>query len=333
MNEVFADEKEETILVTGATGLVGSHLLRALVQQGKKVKALYRKVIPDVSYAKQVNWVQGDILDVIFLEEAMQNVDKVYHCAAIVAFNPRRREQMFKINVDGTANIVNASLNAGVKKLCHVSSVAAIGRIRKGEEVNETMHWTEKTSNSNYGKSKYLAEMEVWRGIGEGLKAVIVNPVIILGSGDWNRSSTGIFKSAYNEFPWYTEGVTGFVDVLDVVKAMMDLMESDISNERFILSAENWKYKDFFTAAANNFGKRPPYKRVTPLIANIVWRIEALKGRITGKDPLLTKETAATAQAVVHFNNSKLPAYLPGFSYTPLNETIARVCKELGQYM
>jgi len=317
------------ILVTGASGLVGSHLVKVLINQGQQVKALYRSAIPRIEYADKVQWVQGDILDIISLEEAMQDVQQVYHCAAIVSFNPKQKQQLHHTNIEGTANIVNACLNSGIEKLLFVSSVAALGRMREDQPINETMNWTEKTSNSEYGKSKYLAEMEVWRGIGEGLNAVIINPVIILGAGDWENGSSGIFKTAYKEFPWYTEGVTGFVDVVDVVEAMVQLMQSDISAQRFIISAEDLTYRELFTAIAEQFGKKPPHKKVTPFLAAIVWRIEAIKGRFTGKNPLLTKETAQTAQAKVHFNNSKLKQYLPAFQYTPISTSLQRICADL----
>jgi dihydroflavonol-4-reductase len=317
------------IFVTGGTGLVGSHLLQELIKQGKPVKALYRNVIPEIPFKEKIEWVRGDILDVITLEEFMKGVNEVYHCAAIVSFNPKTRGAMFKVNVEGTINVVNACLEAGVRKLCYVSSVAALGRIRNNQEVDEKMNWSEETSNSNYGKSKHLAEVEVWRGISEGLQAVIVNPVIILGAGDWSKGSSGIFKSAYDQFPWYTEGVSGFVDVKDVVKAMIQLMESNISEQRFILSEGNHSYKEVFTLIAKEFRKKPPHKKVSTFMASLVWRLEGIKAMFTGKYPLLTRETAQTAQAVVHFNNMKLNKFLPHFSYTPLPDTIKRVCKEL----
>jgi dihydroflavonol-4-reductase len=317
------------ILVTGGTGLVGSHLITRLVKQGRAVKALYRSAIPTIEGYQDVEWIQGDILDVVALQEAMQDVEEVYHCAAIVSFSPRTKDQMFKTNIEGTANVVNACLEAGVKKLCFVSSVSALARMTTDQEIDETMNWTEETNGSNYGKSKYLAEMEVWRGIGEGLQAVIVNPTIILGSGDWSKGSSGIFKSAYDEFPWYTEGVTGFVDVEDLVRVMIELMDNNISKQRFIISEGNYKYKEVFTKIARCFGKNPPHKKVTAFIASLVWRLEAMKAKLSGKDPLLTRETANTAQTVVHFNNTKLKKFLPDFEYTPLDETIQRVCKEL----
>ncbi|MCY7421817.1 MAG: NAD-dependent epimerase/dehydratase family protein [Chitinophagaceae bacterium] len=317
------------VFVTGGTGLVGSNLIKELISQGKSVTAIHRGTIPSHLLHDSVQWIKGDILDIIALEEAMPGMDEVYHCAAIVSFNPARRTEMFKINVEGTANVVNAAINCGVKKLLFVSSVAALGRIRKDQVIDEMMHWTKETSNSDYGKSKYLAEMEVWRGMGEGLEAVIINPVIILGAADWNKGSAGMFKSAYNEFPWYTEGSGGFVDVNDVVKAMVLLMDSEVSDQRFIISAENQTYHRVFSLMAKAFGKKPAYKKVTPFLANVIWRMEAVKGFFSGSDPLLTKETANTALTKVAFDNTRMLSQLPQFTYTPLEETIDRVCKEI----
>jgi nucleoside-diphosphate-sugar epimerase len=173
--------------------------------------------------------------------------------------------------------------------------------------------------------------MEVWRGMSEGLSVVVVNPVIILGNGDWENGSSGIFKSAYNEFPWYTEGMSGFVDVKDVVSAMVLLMNSSINGERFILSGHNANYKDIFGLIAAAFDKKPPHKKVTPLLAAIVWHLEAIKAFFSGKDPLLTKETSKTARAKVNFDNSKFLNQFPNFSYAPLPESIHRICGELKQ--
>ena len=273
--------------------------------------------------------MNGDILDADFLFDASKGIEHVYHSAALVSFNPYRRKELFKINVEGTANVVNAAIEAGVRKLVHVSSVSAMGRIRKDKPIDESMYWTPETSNSNYGHSKYLAELEVWRGIGEGLQAVIVNPSLILGVSDWETSSSKLFKSAYDEFPWYTDGGGGFVDVRDVVKAMINLMEANISGERFIVSSENKTYREVFTMMANEFGKRPPHKKVTPLLAALVWRIEWLKSRISKKEPMLTRETASTGQALVLFDNSKLKKFLPTFEYISIEESIKDVCRQL----
>lgn len=314
------------ILVTGGSGLVGNELITQLLATGKQVRAIYNKT-PLASFnTPLLEQFQCNILDVVMLEEAMKGVEQVYHCAAIVTFNPARKQEMYKINIEGTANIVNAALEAGVKKMVHVSSVAALGRIRENQLITELMNWTEETSNSAYGQSKYLAEMEVWRGIAEGLEAVMVNPTIILGAGNWNEGSSKLFQSVYNEFPWYAEGTTGFVDVKDVAGAMIQLMEGNISGQRFILSAENRTYREVFEMMAKAFGRKPPHKKVTPFIAAIVWRLEAIKSWFTKKDPLVTKETARTALAKVRFDNSKLKQFLPAFVYRPLPDTITEVC-------
>lgn len=319
------------ILVTGGAGLLGNELIRQLLDAGKNVRAIYNKTALQNFDSPNLQQFQCDILDVIGLEKAMQDIEQVYHCAAIVTFNPKHRQKMFKVNVEGTANVVNAALDAGIKKMVHVSSVAALGRIRQDKPIDETMNWTEETSNSKYGQSKFLAEMEVWRGISEGLDAVMVNPVIILGAGDWDSGSSQLFKSVYDEFPWYATGTSGFVDVRDVAKAMQQLMNSEINAQRFIVSAQNRSYADVFNLMAKAFGKKPAYKKVTPMLAAIVWRLEACKSFFTGKAPLVTKETSVTALAKVNFDNSKLIKYLPQFTYRPIEESITDICLSLQQ--
>jgi dihydroflavonol-4-reductase len=318
---------KKNIFITGATGLLGSHLIKELVNSNLNIKALYRTQIP-FTYSN-VEWIQGDLFDTILLDETLADVDEVYHCAAKVSFNPKNKRELFKTNIEGTANIVNACLNANVKKLLHVSSVSALGRIRENTVINETMQWTEETNNSVYGESKYLAEMEVWRGIAEGLNAVIINPTIILGAADWNNGSSELFKTIYKEFPYYTEGVTGIVDVNDVVNIMIELMNSDIFSERFIVNAENISYKNLFDMIADDFNKKPPHKKVSPSLAALIWRAEAVRSFFTGKAPFINKETAQAALAKVYFDNSKLLNALPNFNYTSMKDSVTRVCSEL----
>lgn len=319
------------ILVTGASGLVGSHLVKELARQGKKVKALYNTSSPADGSGESIQWMQGSILDVTFLEEAMQDVKQVYHCAAAVSFNPKKKDLLYKTNVEGTTNVVNVCLHVGVKKLLHVSSIAALGKSRMGLLASEQMNGVEDLTNSTYAKTKFLAEMEVWRGIGEGLNAVIVNPSIILGAGNWDNGSSEIFQTIYKEFSWYTNGVGGFVYVADVVNAMIMLMNSDIHAERFILNTENIAFKEVFDCIANNFGKRAPYKKVTPLLAELVWRVEKIRSKLTKKDPLLTKETARAAQEKRYFDNSKLKQFLSQFEYVPIKIAIQDICTALKQ--
>ncbi len=309
--------------------MLGEELICQLLAQGKKVRAVYNK--KDLADHKSLEKVACSILDVSGLEEAMQGINEVYHCAGLVSFSPDSTDDLYKINVEGTANIVNAALNEGVKKMVHVSSVSALGRLRNNVMISEDMQWTQDTSNSKYGESKYLGEMEVWRGIAEGLEAVIINPTIILGPGNWNEGSSGIFKSAYNEFPWYTDGTSGFVDVRDVAAAMIVLMESKVSAERFIISAANETYRNIFSQAALYFNKKPPSKRVTPLLASLIWRYEYIKHILNKSKPLLTKETAATAFAKVYYNNKKFLNLFPSFTYRNINDTISYTCNSLQQ--
>ncbi len=318
------------ILVTGGTGLVGSHLLQKLLETENNIKAVYRteNTIPEFLKHPNVTWVKADLNNIPDLEDAFENVDYVYHCAAVVSFNPKKKEQLFKINVEGTANIVNLCLHKKIKKLIYVSSVAALGRIRNNEVVSEAMNWTEESNNSVYGETKYLGEMHVWRGIEEGLSAAIVNPSIIIGNANWDSGSASIFKNVYQKFPYYSTGCTGFVDVLDVVNAMQLLMKSNIEGERYILSAANITYQQMFNMSADGFNKPYATKKVTPFLAGIVWRWEKLKSMFTGKEPLVTKETANTALAVVHFDNSK-SLTISGFTYTQLKNSVHRICNEL----
>ncbi|UAY51895.1 NAD-dependent epimerase/dehydratase family protein [Ferruginibacter albus] len=314
------------VLVTGGSGLIGKELIKLLLLQNKTVIATYNKTpLPDFN-TPLLTQIHCTILDAAQLEEIMQEVEEVYHCAALVTFNAARVKELYSINVEGTANVVNAALNTGVKKLVYISSVAALGKKINNSTIDEKIKSADQDKNNPYGKSKYLAEMEVWRGIAEGLNAVIVNPTVVLGAGDWSKGSTKIFQTVYNEFPWYSDGVTGFVDARDVARAMIQLMNSSITNERFIVSATNKSYEEVFTLIAKSFNKKPPYKKVTPFLSSLVWRLEAFKSYFTGAEPLVTKDTAATALKKVHYDNSKLLKALPTFQYTPLEQTIIDTC-------
>ena len=317
------------ILVTGGTGLLGTHLILQLNRMGVMPRAIFRSNIPDVVKEK-AEWVNGDILDVVGLEEVMQGVKQVYHVAGFVSFNPRHRAALHKINIEGTANVVNACLEANVEKLIHVSSVSALGRLRTDQPINESMHWSEETSNSEYGKTKYLAEMEVWRGIAEGLNAAMVNPTILIGEhGDWTKGSMNIFRNIYKGFRWYSTGSTGFVDADDVARAMVLLMNSNVSSERFVLSGENKTYQELFYLVADSFGVKRPFTKVSPMVSGVVWRLEKLKSFFTGRDPLITKESAKTGLATVTFDNSKFLKAFPDFHYQSLESSVQRICNAL----
>ncbi len=273
-----------------------------------------------------VEWIEADVLDTTALEYGMDGMDAVIHSAAKVSFTSGEQREMFKTNIEGTANVVNAALLKNVQRLVHISSVAALGRTTNGETVTEKKQWEDSKVNTNYAISKYNAEIEVWRGIGEGLNAVIVNPSTILGYGDWNNSSAAIFKNAYNEFPWYSNGINGFVAVEDVAVAAIALMETDISNERFIVSADNWSFRQVFNSMASGFGKKPPHREATAALSAIAWRIEKVKNLFSGKSSLLTKESARIAQTTTYFDNSKICRALPGFAFMPLEMAIKNAC-------
>ncbi|MEO5595029.1 MAG: NAD-dependent epimerase/dehydratase family protein [Chitinophagaceae bacterium] len=323
--------------MTGGTGFLGAYIIKELVQKGYRIRAIRRsKQLPffiPANIFNNVEWINGDVLDTAILEDAMEGMDAVIHCAAKVSFVSSQHRAMFKTNIEGTANVVNAALLKNIRRLVHISSVAALGRTTHGETVNEKKQWETSNINTNYAVSKYNAEMEVWRGIGEGLNAVIVNPSTILGYGDWNNSSCAIFKSAYNEFPWYSNGINGFVAVEDVARATVLLMESDIKNERFIINGDNWPFRKIFNSMADAFGKKQPHREATPSLAAIAWRIEKVKNLFSGKPSLLTKESARIAQTATYFDNSKVSKALPGFAFTPLEACIKNACNHYLQYL
>jgi dihydroflavonol-4-reductase len=322
------------ILITGGTGFLGSYIIAELIRKNYSVRAIRRSNqlpthLPAATFS-QVEWVDGDILDVISLEDAMQGIETVIHSAALVSFSRPDREKMLQVNVDGTANVVNMALENGISRFVYISSVAAVGRDQNGGSVNEERKWEDSKTTTGYGISKHKAEMEVWRAIGEGLDAVILNPSTILGYGDWNSGSSSLFRNVYNEFPWYSPGVNGFVDVEDVARVTVLLMESGITEERFIINGENWPFRRLFETMAHHLNKKPPVKETTPFLASVAWRLEKIKSFFSGKKPLLTRESARVAHSKTYFENNKLLKALPGFVFTPLDETIRRAA---GKYL
>ncbi|MCD4747372.1 MAG: NAD-dependent epimerase/dehydratase family protein [Bacteroidales bacterium] len=328
------------ILVTGGTGLLGSQLLLDLVKSGKKVRALKRnksktdivhKVFsyyfdkPEAMFEK-IEWVEGDILDIFSLKDAINGIKEIYHCAAIVSFNPDDKESMIKTNIEGTANIVNVALGENIRKLCYVSSIAALGRADNDGIINEDTIWRTSGKNSAYAISKYGAEREVWRGIEEGLDAVIISPSIIIGLSDNNKGSEELLSTVWNGLKFYTKGVNGFVDVRDVTKLMLLLMQSNIKNERFVVSSENLSYKQLFNMIAENLGKNPPSIKAGYLLSEIAWRVERLKSFISNTKPLITKETARTANQKYYYSNEKIINAL-NFEFMPISKSIKDACK------
>ena len=270
--------------------------------------------------------MEGDVLDVVALGDAMEGVDAVIHSAGIVSFVRKGRKEMYQVNVEGTANVVNMAIEKNVRRLIHISSVAALGRTAGGGTVNEDKKWEESPINTHYAKSKYKAELEVWRGISEGLSAVILNPSTILGYGNWNSGSCGIFKSIYDEFRWYTSGINGFVDVEDVARVAVLIMETDINEQRLIVNGDSWPFKKLMDTIAAYFGKKGPTRQTTPFLMAVAWRMERLKSFFSDKTPMLTKESARVAQSKTYFVNEKLLKTLPEFSFTPMEETIRKAC-------
>jgi len=318
------------VLVTGASGFLGQHLVRYLSAQGVKVRALYNRHAPagELNALPGIEWVHCDLLDVTGVEEVMQGISEIYHIAAIVSFDPKKRDEMLHFNPESTANIVNEALQQGIRKIVYVSSVAALGRSGDAEkEITEEEEWGESKYNSVYGISKYLAETEIWRGIGEGLNAAIVNPGIILGAGTGHDLSAQLMKIAYREFPFYSCGLTSFVDAEDVVKAMVMLMDADIENERFILSSGNYFYKEIFTLMAKSLNKKPPRYPANSFMTGLGWRMSKVMSVLSGKRTIITKETALNANMRSYYNNRKFLEAFPGFSYTPIDQSIDRMAR------
>jgi len=321
------------ILVTGGTGLVGTHLLFDLVKQGHRVRALkrsssnldsiravFRYYEPNRdNLFEQIEWVVGDVTDIHTILDALDDVTQVYHCAALVSFDPRDAKQLYLINVEGTANVVNACLDKGVDKLCHVSSTAAIGRAKGQTNIDESSEWKTSKENTNYAISKFGAEREVWRGTQEGLDAVIVNPSIIVGPGNWEQSSASVFKTIWKGLKFYTEGVNGFVDVRDVSRAMINLMESDISLERYLVVGENLTFREFFAHVAKSMDKPVPGIGAKRWMTEIVWRLAKLGTFFTGKASAITRESSRSAHNRYFYSHEKLELAID-FKFTSIEE-------------
>ncbi|MFO8087992.1 MAG: NAD-dependent epimerase/dehydratase family protein [Bacteroidales bacterium] len=324
------------IAVTGGTGLLGGHLLSKLLIQGYSVKALkrstssttlLRKILsyysdtPD-QYMENIEWHTGDITNIISLEDFLEEGDQVFHCAGYVSFERAKRNLIHLVNVEGTTNVVNAALMKNINKLVFSSSTAAIGRADKDGVIHENSQWKNSKSNSYYAVSKMLAEREVWRGQMEGLKTAIVNPGIILGAGPWDSGSSKLFSKVSEGLRYYTSGVNGYVDVRDVVDVMIQLMQSDIQRERFLLISENIDYKSLFSQIATHLNVDPPAIKANAFMAEVVWRLDAIKSFITGQSPVITKETARTALNQHFYSGKKITSYID-FRYRPIKQTIA----------
>jgi dihydroflavonol-4-reductase len=313
------------IFVTGGTGFLGSYLLRALLQQGySQVKALCRPLssldlVADIAH--RIEWVEGDLLDGFMLEEALQDVDWVFHAAAHISFLPQDRRLMHQVNAEGTGMLVNACLYSGVKKLLYVSTIAALGFSKPDQVCDEKSTWLTNPYNSEYGLSKFLGEQEVWRGAAEGLSVFVVNPSIILGPRHWHKGSGRFFSKIDEGLNFFPSGLANLVDVHDVVRMCLQLMESSLSDERFIANGTTVSYQHFFRLIADAMGVSPPQYRITRLMGEIAWRFNAIWSLMSGKPPLLTRENIRQSELHIHYNQQKSISKLD-FVYTPLEQSV-----------
>jgi len=328
------------ILVTGGTGLVGAHLLYHLLLENKSVRAIYRKnsdlnAVKAVfgyytgeveEYFNKIVWIPADLGEPATLAMAFEGVSQVYHCAALVSFDPKDAAAMYRINTEGTAHVVNLCIDTGVQKLCFVSSIATIGTA-VGAVADETNEWNPEADHHAYAQTKYQAEMEVWRASQEGVSVVIVHPGVILGGGFWKKGSGAIFDRGSRGLPWYTEGITGYVSVEDVVKAMICLTNSTQTNEGYILVSENRSCREILSAIASAFEKKVPFINLPPWITEFLWRVGFVRSLFSKKSPLLTKHAARSLHHKQAYSSEKIHRAL-AFSFEPIDQVIKKVCAQ-----
>lgn len=328
------------ILVTGGTGLVGAHLLFELTKNEAMVKAIYRansdlkKVEKVFSYYldnyqnqyKKIHWVIADITDIPALEIAFEDVTHVYHCAALISFDPKDYDRLYKVNCEGTANIVNFCIANNIEKLCYVSSIATVGKDLNTNEVHEESEWTGKDTNV-YALSKYDAEMEVWRGSQEGLRVVILNPGVIIGAGFWNSGSGKFFSTAAKESSYFPPSGTGFVAVNDVVNLLVLAMESDTDKERFIVIAENLTYEEVLSLITTALHLKQPTKMLTFWQLAVLWRLDALRSFLFKTERKITKNQVIALQEQKIYTNKKVTETFT-YSFESIQKSIAFTCKK-----
>lgn len=329
------------ILITGTTGLVGTHLLAKLVENTnpKQIRALFRTMqkkefcIATINriygnktaeLTKQVDWVVADINAIPELEKSFRDVDFVYHCAGLISNNPSERKLLRKINIEGTANVVNLAIEYRVKKLCHVSSIATLGR-KKGEKsyIDEETYRENLNNSSYYSIAKYGGEMEVWRATQEGLDVVIVNPGVIIGEGFYTSGSGEIFKQVKNKFPFQIKKTTGFVGVVDVVNIMLICMNSQIKNERFIVVENNYVFNDIVKQIANQLEIKPPRFKLQQWMLYLYWLFEIVASRISNYKRKLSLDLIPTLLENNAYSNQKISEKL-GYTFTPMSEVISK---------
>lgn len=311
------------VLVTGGTGLVGAHLLLHLIENGEIVRALYRNLesiqktrnlfslYKKAALFEKIDWIQADIIDVPSLEMAFEKVEYVYHCAALISFNPKEEDALRKTNIEGTANIVNFCIAKNVKKLCFVSSISALGDLKENEKIiTEEAEWNPEKPHSDYAISKYGAEMEIWRGQQEGLETVIVNPGVILGPGFWEQGSGKLFQKVASGMSFYTKGTTGVVAVTDVVRMTVELMENEYSNDRFTLVAENITFQDLLNSIADSLKVKKPSIHASPFMVTLAYKMDWFLSNVLGQKRKLDRATAKASYKKNHYSNEKIKSAL-----------------------
>lgn len=328
---------QERIFITGCTGLVGGHLLVRLYLQGNnKIKALVRKTssfnqlrlisdfynVPFKELHRAVDWAHGDTLDYMGLTEELANCDTVYHCAALVSFEKGSRESLLKTNVQGTANMVDAALHNNVKTFCYVSSIAALGKECEHDFINEETPRDVNKPASGYSESKYLSELEVWRGAAEGLNVVVVNPGVILGPGLPDKGSMLIFKVGSMGLPFYVDSQTGYVDVRDVCRVLVELKEKQQFGKRFVLVSKNMNIKQLFSLIAPEYGKRKPSIHVGVGWIRIAAALLAVLSKFSKKIPSQLSTDTISSITKPEFYSSQLIQDTIGFHFTPMEETV-----------
>ncbi|MAN59814.1 MAG: NAD-dependent epimerase [Flavobacteriaceae bacterium] len=327
------------ILVTGGTGLVGSHLLFELLKKHDRVRAIHRAKsnlqhvrhifsyytdVPD-TYYNRIEWVQANILDVPRLTDAFRDINRVYHAAAYISFDPKNYTALRKANVEGTANLVNLCIANKIEKLCYVSSVATLGSSLDNKPIDEDTHWNPEANNSVYAITKYGAEMEIWRATQEGVPSVIVNPSVIFGPGFWNSGSGAIITMAARGSRYSTSGSTGILDVRDVVRAMLLLMDSETTNRRFILNGTNITFTEMMTMLTKKLDAKAPTKPLPKWICRLMSYLDWFSSVLFDTKRKLPLATVRSLYSESRYDGSALQDQFADFEYTSFEATVAFV--------
>jgi dihydroflavonol-4-reductase len=316
------------VAITGANGLLGSFILKKLISEKQEAIALKRSS-SDLSLLKEatneVIWREADITNSLSLNDAFKNIHTVIHAAALVSFDPRAKEKIFQTNVIGTQNVVNACLSLGIPRLIFISSVAALGRKKGIKEINEETKWVDSDLNSDYAKSKYFAELEVYRGQEEGLSVSIVNPSVILATSDPNKSSAQIFKYVHQEKSFYTEGSLNYVDVRDVADMVYKIYRTNTPGEKFIANSGSIELKELMSRIAVRLEKKDPYIKINPSLLQMAAWLEEMRCKLTGTEALISRQSVKMPGEKFIYQNQKSINRL-NMAYKSLDDTLDWCC-------